>query len=50
MSEAQDYYSVLGVLPTADIIVIRAAYRALAQIYHPDTRKIRVGHPHAQTK
>jgi hypothetical protein len=31
-----DHYSVLGVLPTADDIVIRAAYRALAQRYHPD--------------
>jgi len=31
-----DPYSVLGVLPTADDVVIRAAYRALAQRYHPD--------------
>jgi curved DNA-binding protein CbpA len=31
-----DQYSVLGVLPTADDIVIRAAYRTLAQRYHPD--------------
>ena len=31
-----NYYSVLGVLPTAEGIVIRAAYRALAQRYHPD--------------
>lgn len=31
-----DLYSVLGVLPTADPVVIKAAYRALAQIYHPD--------------
>ncbi len=37
MPEARDYYSILGVHPTADIIVIRAAYRALAQKYHPDT-------------
>jgi DnaJ-class molecular chaperone len=36
MSQARDYYSVLGVLQSADIIVIRAAYRALAQKYHPD--------------
>lgn len=33
---APDHYSVLGVLPTADDVVIRAAYRALAQRYHPD--------------
>jgi curved DNA-binding protein CbpA len=31
-----DYYSVLGVSPSADDVVIRAAYRALAQRYHPD--------------
>lgn len=33
---AKDYYSILGVLPSAEQIVIRAAYRALSQIYHPD--------------
>jgi curved DNA-binding protein CbpA len=33
---SKDYYSVLGVLPSAEMIVIRAAYRALAQKYHPD--------------
>jgi|JI10StandDraft_1071094.scaffolds.fasta_scaffold52960_3 curved DNA-binding protein CbpA len=32
----QDYYSVLGVLPTAEAVVIRAAYKALAQRYYPD--------------
>lgn len=31
-----DHYSTLGVLPSAEIVVIRAAYRALAQRYHPD--------------
>ena len=31
-----DYYAVLGVLPSAEDVVIRAAYRALAQRYHPD--------------
>lgn len=31
-----DHYSVLGVSPSADEVVIRAAYRALAQRYHPD--------------
>ena len=31
-----DYYAVLGVNPTAEDIVIRAAYKALAQRYHPD--------------
>lgn len=31
-----DLYVVLGVLPDAENIVIKAAYRALAQRYHPD--------------
>lgn len=31
-----DPYAVLGVLPDADQVVINAAYRALAQRYHPD--------------
>ena len=30
------YYSILGVTPDAEDIVITAAYRALAQRYHPD--------------
>ena len=36
MTEAEDYYAILGVLPSADEVVIRAAYRALSQKYHPD--------------
>jgi len=31
-----DHYAVLGVLPHAEAIVVTAAYRALAQRYHPD--------------
>lgn len=31
-----DYYAILGVHPTAEDVVIRAAFRALAQRYHPD--------------
>jgi hypothetical protein len=31
-----DYYAVLGVQPSAEDVVIRAAYKALAQRYHPD--------------
>lgn len=31
-----DYYADLGVLPDAEDVVIKAAYRALAQRYHPD--------------
>lgn len=36
MDVEKDYYAVLGVLPTAEVVVIRAAYKALAQRYHPD--------------
>ncbi len=31
-----DYYQILGVLDDAEDIVIRAAYKALSQKYHPD--------------
>src|SRR3954465_380701 len=37
MSQPHDYYDVLGVLPSAELIVIRAAFRALAKKYHPDS-------------
>lgn len=37
MSNQQDPYAVLGVLATSDDVVIRGAYRALMQKYHPDT-------------
>lgn len=30
------YYEVLGILPSADLGVIRTAYRSLAQHFHPD--------------
>jgi len=36
MNTDSDYYSILGVLPDAEDIVIKAVYRALAQRYHPD--------------
>jgi hypothetical protein len=32
-----DYYSILGVTPAAEDVVIGAAYRALMRHYHPDT-------------
>ncbi len=36
MDNADDYYAVLGVSRGAEDVVIRAAYKALAQRYHPD--------------
>lgn len=36
MNATKDYYATLGVLPSAEDIVIRAAYKVLAQRYHPD--------------
>lgn len=36
MSEPRDAYVVLQVDPTAELIVIQAAYRALARRFHPD--------------
>lgn len=37
MSEIKDYYAILGVLPDAEVEVIRAVYLALAKKYHPDS-------------
>ncbi len=34
-----DYYEILGVAPSAENVVIRAAYRALIRHYHPDTNQ-----------
>lgn len=31
-----NYYAVLGLLHTAEAVVVKAAYKALAQRYHPD--------------
>ena len=36
MDSQSNYYAILGVLPTADLFVIRAVYKALIQRYHPD--------------
>lgn len=32
----KDYYRILGILDDAEDVVVRAAYKALAQRYHPD--------------
>ena len=36
MNVNKDYYAILGVLPNAESVVSRAAYRALSKLYHPD--------------
>jgi len=43
MDPRKDYYATLGVLPSAEPIVIRAAYPALAQRYHPDRHSASTG-------
>ena len=35
----QDHYKTLGLLSIADDVVIKAAFKALAQKYHPDKYK-----------
>lgn len=37
MDFTEDYYAVLGILPSADEAIIKAVYRALAKKWHPDT-------------
>jgi DnaJ-class molecular chaperone len=39
MDEIQDLYAVLGVAPSAPYEVIRAAYRVMAKMHHPDVNK-----------
>lgn len=36
MNFDKDYYGILEVLPSAEMFLIKAAYKALAQKYHPD--------------
>lgn len=39
MGTHQNFYQTLGLLPQADDVVIKAAYKALSQKYHPDKNK-----------
>lgn len=39
MNFDKDYYVILGVLPSAEDFLIKAAYRVLSQKYHPDKFK-----------
>jgi molecular chaperone DnaJ len=36
MLNGRTFYQILGVQPDAEDVVIKAAYRALSQRYHPD--------------
>ena len=35
-STQKDFYRVLGVTHNAEMVVIKAAYKALMMVYHPD--------------
>lgn len=50
MDTNKDYYAILGVLPIAEEIVIRAAYKALAQRYHPDRSESAPENAHQRMK
>jgi DnaJ-class molecular chaperone len=39
MNTKKNFYQTLGLLETADDVVIKAAYKALAQKHHPDKHK-----------
>lgn len=39
MRATKNYYEILGLLKVADDVVIKAAYKALAQKHHPDKHK-----------
>lgn len=43
MDADKDYYATLGLTPSADAVVVRAAYKALAQRYHPDKSGLDAG-------
>lgn len=44
----KDYYAILGIAPSAEEIVIRAAWKALAQRYHPDRFAGDIAQTHAR--
>ncbi|GAB56204.1 hypothetical protein GPUN_2089 [Glaciecola punicea ACAM 611] len=39
MDVSKDYYAILGILPSAEILVIKAAHKAMLKVYHPDKFK-----------
>ena len=44
MDFSKDYYAILGVHPSAEKVVIDAAYKALAKRYHPWSSPQKVVH------
>jgi curved DNA-binding protein CbpA len=36
MDVSKDYYAILGILPSAESLVIKAAHKAMLKVYHPD--------------
>ena len=45
----KDYYAILGVLPTTELVVIKAAYKAMFKVYHPDKFNGSKAEAHAKT-
>jgi curved DNA-binding protein CbpA len=39
MNQEKDYYAILGIIPNAELAVIKAAYKAMLSVYHPDRFK-----------
>ena len=39
MNQEKDYYAILGIIPNAELVVIKAAYKAMLSVYHPDRFK-----------
>jgi curved DNA-binding protein CbpA len=40
VTQSDNYYTVLGIAPTASLLEIRRAYRELSKLYHPDTTEL----------
>ena len=49
MKTSKDYYFILGILQSAEVGVIKAAYKAMLQVYHPDKFMGKKEGAHART-
>jgi DnaJ-class molecular chaperone len=49
METLKDYYFILGILQSAEVGVIKAAYKAMFQVYHPDKLVGKKEDAHART-